>query len=73
MHLHGYGFRVIAMERVARNVTVEHVKTMDANGLIKRNLIDAPIKDTIAVPSGGFTIVRFVANNPGTKTIFKLL
>jgi len=53
------------MERIASNVTVEHIKTLDAIGLIKRNLIDAPIKDTVAVPSRGYTIVRFVANNPG--------
>ena len=53
------------MERIASTVTVEHIKTMDANGLIQRNLVDAPIKDTVAVPDGGYTIVRFVANNPG--------
>ena len=53
------------MERIASNVTVEHIKALDANGLIQRNLIDAPIKDTVAVPDGGYTIVRFLANNPG--------
>ena len=56
------------MERIASNVTVdEHIKTLDANGLIQRNLIDAPIKDTVAVPSRGYTIVRFVAHNPGQQ------
>lgn len=64
-HIHGTDFRVVAMERIASNVTVDHIKALDANGLIQRNLIDAPIKDTVAVPDGGYTIVRFVANNPG--------
>lgn len=36
----------------------------NANG-IKRRLSGAPIKDTVTVPDGGFTIIRFVANNPG--------
>lgn len=58
------------MERVASNVTVDQIKEMDMNGLIKRNLIDAPIKDTVAVPDGGYTIVRFVATNPGNSLIF---
>lgn len=53
------------MERVASIVTVDQIKTMDQDGLITRNLIDAPIKDTVAVPDGGYTIIRFVAKNPG--------
>lgn len=60
------------MERVASNVTVDQIKYMDMNGLIKRNLVDAPIKDTVAVPDGGYTIVRFVASNPG-KFIISLI
>lgn len=24
-----------------------------------------PIKDTVTVPDGGYTVIRFVANNPG--------
>lgn len=32
---------------------------------IKRRLSGAPVKDTVTVPDGGFTIIRFVANNPG--------
>ena len=30
-----------------------------------RNLKDPPLKDTVAVPDAGFTLIRFVANNPG--------
>ncbi|KZC09029.1 L-ascorbate oxidase, partial [Dufourea novaeangliae] len=64
-HIHGYQFRVIAMERVGRNVTVESVKKLDKDGKIRRNLDHAPLKDTVTVPDGGYTIVRFHANNPG--------
>ena len=64
-HIHGAAFHVVAMERVASNVTREQIETMDRNGLIKRNLVDAPVKDTVAVPDGGYTIVRFIASNPG--------
>lgn len=65
LHLHGYSFRVVAMERMGRNVTVEEVKNRDAKGLIKRNLLNPPLKDTVTVPDGGYTIVRFLATNPG--------
>ena len=64
-HLHGHRFRVVAMTRVGKNVTVEEVKRLDAEGLVHRNLNHAPIKDTVTVPDGGYTIVRFHANNPG--------
>ncbi|XP_033225671.1 laccase-1 [Belonocnema kinseyi] len=64
-HLHGYGFRVMAMERVGKSTTVEEVKKLDREGRIKRKLHRAPIKDTVTVPDGGFTILRFYADNPG--------
>ncbi|XP_017770706.1 PREDICTED: laccase-2-like isoform X2 [Nicrophorus vespilloides] len=64
-HLHGHSFRVVGMERLGRNVTVDEVKRLDAQGLLKRNLGDAPIKDTVTVPDGGYTILRFNASNPG--------
>lgn len=53
------------MQRLGRNITLDQVKNMDANGKIKRNLVNAPIKDTVPVPDGGYTIVRFMATNPG--------
>lgn len=64
-HIHGYQFRVIAMERLGRNVTVEQVKKLDKEGLIRRHLDHAPLKDTVTVPDGGYTVVRFYADNPG--------
>lgn len=64
-HMHGYNFRVVAMQKVGGNVTVGQVKDMDANGTISRNLLDAPLKDTVTIPDGGYTILRFEADNPG--------
>lgn len=64
-HLHGYQFRVIAMQRIGKNVTVDQIKALDKKGAIQRNLDRAPLKDTVTVPDGGYTIVRFHADNPG--------
>ena len=38
---------------------------MDKKGALKRNLVNPPIKDTVTIPSGGYTIFRFYAENPG--------
>lgn len=43
----------------------DEVMEMDRKGLIRRNLVDPPLKDTVSVPDAGFTVVRFVADNPG--------
>lgn len=65
-HLHGHGFRVVAMERIKPSgIKVEEIQELDRSGQIVRRLKGAPMKDTITVPDGGFTIVRFVADNPG--------
>lgn len=39
---------------------------LDAAGGITRKLQDAPLKDTVLVPNGGYTVIRFTADNPGT-------
>lgn len=65
MHLHGYSFRVVSMERLGKQVTREQVIERDRLGRIPRNLVDGPLKDTVTVPDGGYTIVRFHADNPG--------
>ncbi|KAJ3666315.1 hypothetical protein Zmor_001765 [Zophobas morio] len=64
-HLHGHSFRVVAMERIGSHVNASDIRKMDLNGQINRNLKDAPLKDTVTVPDGGFTIIRFKATNPG--------
>lgn len=68
-HLHGHSFRVVAMERLGKNVTMDEVKRRDEAGLIHRNLENAPFKDTVTVPDGGYTILRFHANNPGKMLV----
>lgn len=68
-HLHGNAFRVVAMERVGTSVTVEEVQELDRAGLIDRKLDMAPLKDTVTVPDGGYTILRFHANNPGNYNV----
>ncbi|KAL5022049.1 hypothetical protein ScPMuIL_001204 [Solemya velum] len=65
MHLHGHTFAVVAMEKLGESTTVDYVKNLDKAGKIQRNLMDPVIKDTVTVPDGGYTIVRFTARNPG--------
>nr|KAG5686599.1 hypothetical protein BaRGS_019497 [Batillaria attramentaria] len=38
---------------------------MDSRGEVERKLSKAPLKDTVVIPNGGYTIFRFIANNPG--------
>ncbi|KAJ8683451.1 hypothetical protein QAD02_019243 [Eretmocerus hayati] len=65
LHLHGHFFRVVASEKLQGYTTAERVRDLDRQGKIQRRLDRAPIKDTIKAPGGGYTIVRFHANNPG--------
>lgn len=64
-HMHGYNFHVVAMGRLGHNTTVAKVAELDAAGGITRRLEDTIRKDTVTVPDGGYTIVRFTADNPG--------
>lgn len=41
------------------------IKELERNNQLKRNLDSPPIKDSITVPDGGYTIIRFRATNPG--------
>lgn len=65
MHFHGYDFFVVAMDIVANNDTLLNLKSMNEQGLIRKNLKNPIRKDTVRVPTAGYTIIRFVANNPG--------
>ncbi|KAH9505403.1 hypothetical protein Btru_057180 [Bulinus truncatus] len=64
-HLHGHGFRVLAMGKLGSSTYAKTVTDLDASGNITRNLHKAPVKDTVTVPDGGYVILRFHANNPG--------
>ncbi|XP_015584710.1 laccase-4 [Cephus cinctus] len=65
MHLHGYEFYVVAMESVGVNISLDEIKRLNEAGLLDKKLYGAPVKDNIGVPSRGYTIIRFVASNPG--------
>lgn len=69
-HLHGNYFHVVGMDRVGRNVTIEEIKELDKLGRLRRRFINSPRKDTVTVPDGGYTIIRFYADNPGSKNFF---
>ncbi|XP_034950594.1 laccase-1-like isoform X2 [Chelonus insularis] len=67
-HLHGYGFHVLAQGLLSGvNITAANKKW--ALELHRRKYPSTnkqpPTKDTLAVASGGYTIVRFIADNPG--------
>ena len=53
------------MERLNSSVNMETIQALDREGKLRRRLLRAPKKDTVTVPDGGYTIIRFVADNPG--------
>ncbi|XP_026290514.1 uncharacterized protein LOC113215143 isoform X2 [Frankliniella occidentalis] len=65
-HIHGTNFHVVAEGTLGRNVSMELVRALNENGGMKKRLSDsAPLKDTVTVPSQGYAVIRFRANNPG--------
>lgn len=56
MHLHGYHFFVVAEGFGNFNAATDTAKF---------NLIDPPVRNTIGVPTGGWAVIRFEADNPG--------
>ncbi|EPS73068.1 hypothetical protein M569_01687, partial [Genlisea aurea] len=56
IHLHGYNFYILA----------EGFGNFDPNtDTAKFNLIDPPQRNTASLPVGGWSVIRFVADNPG--------
>ncbi|KAM1505535.1 hypothetical protein ACFXTO_001512 [Malus domestica] len=56
IHLHGYDFYILA----------EGFGNFNAQTDTKKfNLIDPPLRNTVAVPANGWAVIRFVADNPG--------
>ncbi|KAL5974685.1 Laccase-3 [Asimina triloba] len=56
MHLHGYHFYVLAEGFGNFNPQTDTQKF---------NLVDPPMRNTVGVPQGGWSVIRFVADNPG--------
>jgi len=67
IHMHGHTFAVVSMDtpETIEPITVDYIKKLDEKGQIERNFEQPPIKDTVIVPDGGYTVFRFVAHNPG--------
>ncbi|MBA0607194.1 hypothetical protein Godav_019535 [Gossypium davidsonii] len=56
MHLHGFDFHVLAQGFGNYNPATDRKK---------HNFINPQMRNTIAVPAGGWAVTRFTANNPG--------
>uniref|UniRef100_A0A0D9XYA6 Laccase n=1 Tax=Leersia perrieri TaxID=77586 RepID=A0A0D9XYA6_9ORYZ len=56
MHLHGFNFFVLAQDFGNYNETTDPAKF---------NLVDPQERNTVAVPTGGWAVIRFIADNPG--------
>ncbi|KAL4311994.1 hypothetical protein GQ457_01G044050 [Hibiscus cannabinus] len=56
IHLHGYDFYIIAEGFGNFN---------PKRDTSKFNLVDPPMRNTVAVPVNGWAVIRFVADNPG--------
>ncbi|RVW42413.1 Laccase-12 [Vitis vinifera] len=56
IHLHGYDFYIIAEGFGNFN---------PSSDTSKFNLVDPPLRNTVAVPVNGWAVIRFVADNPG--------
>lgn len=56
LHLHGFNFFVLAQGLGNFN---------ESSAVKSYNLVNPQVRNTIAVPAGGWAIIRFVANNPG--------
>ncbi|KAF7995608.1 hypothetical protein HCN44_006715 [Aphidius gifuensis] len=65
MHIHGHDFYVVSMETIGSNITLDYVKHLNQQGLIKKKFNRAPVKDNVNVPTKGFLVIRFIAKNPG--------
>lgn len=47
-------------------MSLDEIESLDRLGKLERNLDRPPVKDTVTVPVGGYTIFRFVTDNPGS-------
>ncbi|KAF5301108.1 hypothetical protein FQR65_LT08938 [Abscondita terminalis] len=66
-HLHGFAFHVMGVGKMPSNGqgTVQEAIMLDKQNLLKRRYDYPPQKDTIMIPSKGYVVLRFRANNQG--------
>uniref|UniRef100_A0A0E0CAC7 Laccase n=1 Tax=Oryza meridionalis TaxID=40149 RepID=A0A0E0CAC7_9ORYZ len=55
IHLHGFDFYLLA----------QGLGRFNPSKKSKYNLVDPQVRNTVAVPAGGWAVIRFMANNPG--------
>merc|ERR1739838_443805 len=53
------------MDRVGKHLSLHEMKQLHENGSISYELGRPAMKDTVIVPDGGYTVVRFFTDNPG--------
>lgn len=54
--------------QLAEEMTEDLFRDLDNQGLVRRRLHGAPLKDTVPIPDGGYLVLRLEANNPGGFT-----
>ncbi|KAJ4431325.1 hypothetical protein ANN_19922 [Periplaneta americana] len=64
-HLHGHAFRTIATGVFNQTHTLEDLRAALQAGRIPIMSHKPAGKDTLAIPSKGYAVIRFRANNPG--------
>lgn len=68
-HIHGHPFHIMGMGQIPKDIpmTKAIARSMFASKVMDTKPFShkAPLKDTVSVPSSGYTIVRFRADNPG--------
>ena len=63
-YLHGQTFYVMDVGQYADGQTAQELLNF-LNSNVKRMSLAPALKDTIAVPSGGYAVIKLSANNPG--------
>lgn len=68
-HLHGIPFYVIGMGRSpdeeTQRMSLKLALDLDRRGILNRKFSMPSLRDTVAVPNNGYTVIRFRADNPG--------
>lgn len=66
-HLHGHAFHVMGIGKMPESGkgTLEEAINLDKQNRLNRRYDYPPLKDTIMIPSNGYVVLRFRANNPG--------
>lgn len=58
--MHGASFALLGVGKLNDSIKVDYVKMLDFQGkLARRNYESPPIKDTVTIPVGGYSIIRY--------------